>query len=490
VNKIYKAVIEKVTPIHRYELARFLCIAVLMFLIAYIHSILHISKDVLVISHLGTESISAIKMYAVLPTSMIFMFLYIKLSDKLTRSQLFQAANWFFISYFVLFALVFYPHREALSIDISDAIILKLPSLKYFFKIVSNWYYSLFYVFAEGWVVIMLSVSFWQTANHITTIEESKRFYPLFGISAGVGKMIASILSANFVAKGTNWQPTLNNVTISVVMVGVAISICLFILEAIIGKDIFNLTKGHLKNKSKESFKDSLKYIASSKTILLITALLLCYNISLNLVEGVWKKSIEVLFDSSANQIHHFISNVDICISTLSIAAAFVGVYILRTLKWRTSALITPAVVFLVGGTFFLFMFLREAAYLFALQTSAIAIAVYIGAAYNIFSRSSKHVLFDPTKEMVYIPLDDDLKTKGKAVAEIVGSRFGKGGGAFIQQALLALFPALTLIDLSPVIFGIFLIMLICWFYSTFVLSRLFQKGVKSLQSTTDRCRL
>lgn len=464
--------IKKFIPVRKNELAKFLCTASLILSIVYIHSILHIAKDVLVISHLGTESISAIKIWGVLPTSLLLMFLYIKLSDKLSRAQLFYVMNWFFISYFVLFALVLYPHREMLSINISNAVILKLPSLKYLFRIISNWHYSSFYIFSEGWLIIMLSISFWQTANHITSVEESKRFYPLFGAFAGLGKMIASILSVSCVAKCANWQPTLNNVTISIVIAGVAISVSLFTLEKIIGKDIFNLQKGHFKPKSKINIKENLKYIFSSKIILLITSLLLCYSIALNIVEGVWKKSIEISFISNANQIQHFISRVDICISILSIICTFVGVYILRLFKWRTAALITPAVILIIGGIFFLAIFFKDLPWVLALQSSMIVMAVYIGAIYNIFSRSLKHVLFDPTKEMVYIPLDDDLKTKGKAAAEIIGLRFGKGSGAFIQQGLLAVFPMLTLLDLAPIISVIFIIMLVLWFYSVFALNR------------------
>jgi AAA family ATP:ADP antiporter len=447
-----------------------------MLAVTYIHSILHISKDVLIISHLGTESISAIKIWTVLPTSLILMFLYIKLSDKFSRTQLFYITTWFFISYFVLFALVLYPQREALIIDIDSRLISQFSSFKYLFKIISNWHYTLFYTFSEGWSVVMLSISFWQTANHITSAEESKRFYPLFGTSAGIAKMIAGIFSTSTsnianASKYSDWQSTLNSITISIIIAGIILTISLFSLEKIIGIDAFNFKK-NFREKNTVSLTKSLGYILSSKIILLITSLLLCYNISLNIVEGVWKKSIEIFFISNANRIQHFISEVEIAISIAGVIGTFIGAHTLRLIKWRTAALITPILVLLIGTLFFVSILFKEIAWMLTIQSSVIIIAVYLGSTYNIFSRSLKYSFFDPTKEMVYIPLDDDLKTKGKAAAEIVGMRFGKGSGAFIQQGLFAMFPALTLLDLSPIIFSIFIIVSFSWFYSVFALNR------------------
>ena len=95
------------------------------------------------------------------------------------------------------------------------------------------------------------------------------------------------------------------------------------------------------------------------------------------------------------------------------------------------------------------------------LGTTPLMLAVVVGAAQNILSKSSKYSLFDPCKEMAYIPLDKESKTKGKAAIDVVGNPLGKSGGALIQQFLI--FGCGSLASATPVSFISFLPPRRCW---------------------------
>lgn len=103
---------------------------------------------------------------------------------------------------------------------------------------------------------------------------------------------------------------------------------------------------------------------------------------------------------------------------------------------------------------------------------ATLLVAVYIGLVQNVLSKATKYAIFDPTKEMTYIPLDKDSKTKGKAAIDVLGARLGKSGGALVQQILVVLFG--SIMSGAPVLAVLFYVVIIAWIAAVNKLSPMF----------------
>lgn len=63
-----------------------------------------------------------------------------------------------------------------------------------------NWMFTLFYVAAEMWGDVVLSLLFWGLANETTSIREAPLLYPLFGIGANIGQTASGKALSSFSA--------------------------------------------------------------------------------------------------------------------------------------------------------------------------------------------------------------------------------------------------------------------------------------------------
>ena len=59
------------------------------------------------------------------------------------------------------------------------------------------------------------------------------------------------------------------------------------------------------------------------------------------------------------------------------------------------------------------------------------------GALLLVFAKGAKFSMFKPAEEMVYIGLDEQSRTKGKAAIDVAGAQTGKSAGSVLQQVLL-----------------------------------------------------
>ncbi|MDR1475398.1 MAG: NTP/NDP exchange transporter [Holosporales bacterium] len=469
-------------PIHDFELKKFLPTAFVMLFIVFNYSTMRCVKDALIVPLCGAEIISALKLFAVLPSAVVFMLVYSKLANVLNRPKLFYTVTSFFALYLMLFVFFLYPNRDALHPDLSEAIN-SWPRFRWFLLIASHWVLSSFYIMAELWGSVMISLMFWQYANEITSLKEAKRFYSMFGFFSNFGAIAAGNIIVKLSSSGKNiesWNDSLHSIMVFVISSCVIIMCIYWWMErnVLTDKRFYDPEANAGKTKKKKakmSLGESFKYIFTSKYLGYIVLLIICYGISINLVEGVWKDRMRA-FCSHSTEYNAMMGRLQMYTGALSLVMMIVGMNVLRRFSWFASAAVTPVMIMATGVVFFFFVvyggLLDPTLARFAI--TPLGFAVYVGIAQNVLAKSTKYSLFDSTKEMSYIPLDDELKVKGKAAVEVVGGRLGKSGGAAIQQLLLFLCPGWTLFDLSPIICVVFLFIVGIWIVSVHGLSREF----------------
>lgn len=218
-----------------------------------------------------------------------------------------------------------------------------------------------------------------------------------------------------------------------------------------------------------------MKVVLESRYIALIMSVIVCYAICLNLVEVTWKSQMKLQFPDTSEYVRTM-GLISMSKGFITIFLMILGGNILRRFGWLTTAIMTPLILLTTGSIFFSCIIFQDhyTGLLTLLHTTPLFLVVLIGWVQNTITKSVKYSMFDPTKEMAYIPLEDGLRMRGKAAADGIGGRLGKSGGAMIQQILLVSIVGSTQMTLTPIIAVIFLIVASIWIYSVIKLNREF----------------
>lgn len=496
-------------PIHNFELKKFLPMGLMMFCILFIYTLLRDTKDAILVNApgAGAESLSFAKGIGVTISAVIFMLLYTKAANIFKREGLFYVTALPFIIFFSVFPYLVYPFKDSLHMSLATIEMhqASFPFLKWIIPLVGNWTYTLFYILSELWGSAVLSLLFWQFANAITPVKEARRFYGMFGFVGNFGLLFsgpAIMLISNHVsglglsrdlALGLGLQYLMGMVTVA----GTLLLIIFYWMNrnVLTDKRFYDpeaMGEGK-KKKEKLSLMDSIKYILASPYLGLIAMLILAYGVSINVFEGVWKGQIKIAYPNELDY-NHVMGGLSTVTGGIALVLMLLGSNLLRRFSWRTCALITP-VVLLIGILIFFGviyhnntllpegMKITDAIASGAINRELIVFVVMLGLGVNAFGKAVKYSLFDPTKEMAYIPLDPELKVKGKAAVDVIGGRGGKSGGSYIQMGLLTVFLGAPLYQLVPIIAPIVIGVVGLWILSVFGLSKKFLKMTEEKSS-------
>lgn len=482
-------------PIHGSELKKFLPMSIMMFLVLVNYTLLRNTKDTLLITapSCGVEVIPFLKMWGVMPCAILFFLIYSKLSNILSREALFYTCLIPFLLFFAAFSFIIYPNKEWLHPTLESITSLResCPNVKWFVSLYGVWSFAIFYVLSELWGVIVVSLLFWQFANEITRTQEAKRFYAFFGLLGNIALITSGALvqwlgesHQSLPLEEDPWGLSISYMMIAVVTAGVLILVVYWWLNRYVLTDplyydgVKSLGENSPSDKPKLSLAQSLSYLFSSKYLGFITILVLSYGITSNIIDLTWKNQIKTYLPDS-NDYFAFMGRYTFWTGVVTVSFILTTKGIVNRFGWYWGAIITPVILFLTGAFFFAFVLFKESlndvvAYF---GVTAVYMAVMIGAVQNILSKGAKYSLFDPTKEMAYIPLDQELKVKGKAAVDVIGGRLGKTGGGLIEFILLTITGG-TQLTIAPYLFAIIAFVSFIWMGAVKSLSKLYNTKI------------
>merc|ERR1719353_27508 len=434
------------------EAKKIVPLGMMFFCILFNYTILRDTKDVLVVTApgAGAEIIPFLKTYVQLPGAILFSAFYATLCNKFEQGQIVVGVITGFLAFYATFAWFLYPniatlHPSAFCDTLSATLPLAFAAPIAVFR---NWTFSLFYLMAELWGSAVLSLLFWGFANQVTKVAEAKKYYPLFGVFANVA-LICSGAYVKYVSKLSQGLPAGADpwaFSLKLLMGGLAVSgsillACFIFIQKKVVNDPECVDPNEVKKsktKTKMTLGESVNFLRKSSYIRNLAMLVIGYGMSINVVEVTWKSKLRQQFpDPNAYSV--FMGNFSTATGATTIIMMLVGRQILSRFGWGAAALVTPMMMLTTGVVFFSLILQPGvwAPFTAIFGLTPLMCAVVVGAAQNVLTKSAKYGMFDPCKEMAYIPLDAESKTKGKAAIDVIGNPLGKSGGAFIQQFLI-----------------------------------------------------
>ena len=477
---------KKTFEIHPDERKKVLILSCLKVCVVVNFWLVHNLKDIAVMTAPGSgaECINYLKIIVFFAT-LGFVASYSSLAKKYTQRVIVQRMLMVFVALMLLFA-VSIPHYYML--QAGPETILRwqtsLSSLRWVAPVVGYWVFSLFFITAEMWSMVCMSILFWQFVNTMFSVSQSKRFYSIFGFVNGITTVLMGCMFsglAHFMKGSANPFDTYTKFmgwgAFAVACVCVVMMRC---YNYIYSMDFQH--RAEQEQKFIEGFAASkgiwrpIKKILSSWYLGLIFLLGLSYNCAHTLVDVTWKQQVKAYCQTSL-EVQRFLGDFTAQMGYGILLGAALNSVLVRRIGWYASALLTPVLLLLTGAVFLGSVAMRGVESLGIFAT--LGFSVYFGRWHEVIARSMKHSVFNITREMVYVPLDYQMQVHGKAVADVLGGRVGKMLGALLPGFLLMVHTSFNQGDLVPFISLVFCAIILLWICAVFALNRRFNALVK-----------
>lgn len=488
-------------PIYGDENKKFIPMAIMMACALFTYTCLRITKDSLVLTAPGATGItlSYLKTFCVLPASFVFIGIFMYLSKKLSKEQLFFVTLVPFVTFFLLFSLVLYPNISYLHASESWVLAKQAayPRFTDLIPVFAHWVYSMFYVMAELWGNVVITFLFWGFASYVVAKNQRDRFFQSCAVYGNFGLIAASYLQEkiavhciqNGIKESSKEYLKLTSFLFYIIIFAISLfALCYWYINTYVlpndNKEVSDQMK--IKPKANISFLESIKLIFQSKYLLFICLIVLAYGVSINLVEITWKGVVKQLY---CNKI-----SCDLFFSRLyryvGLSTLVLGVFAQNCVErfgWKKTALVTPVMLMITASLFFVFLiFGQYFPSIFLFGFTSLQIAVFLGTLQNVLSKATKYILFDPTTQLAYVPLPEELRLNGKAAVDIIGGRAGKSIGSLFQGLLGFVLKGGQGVAIAPYLFPVTSLLVVGWIYSANCLSVLYEEAQKKKAEESD----
>ena len=479
--------LKRLWPIESYELKKILPLLLMKFFISFTYGVLTTMKDAFVVTAngAGAEVIPILKGWIVLPAALGATLLYSKLTNIFRRSTLFYSIILFFMAFIALYGFVLYPNLDSLSPNESaDWLLSKLGQKNsHWVAIYRNWIQTFFFVTAELWGQIVIFLLFWGFVNQICNFNEAKRCYNFFIAGGDIAQIFTGPLVLYFTYKYVHhFSLALQGLVFCVLGFGSLIMLLHWYLTKRVLIDSRLYQPEHknmgLEQKTKLSLRESLRFIVKSPYLRCIAVMVVAYGLIMTLTEVTWKANLKNAYpETGAYQAFMATISSSVGICSLIISLFFSG-SIIRRMGWHFCAQIPPIVIGATSLTFLLFFMNPSWTLPFTkmIGLTPLLFIVGFGAFQNISTKVMKYAFFDATKEMAFIPLDQESKVKGKAAIDVIGSRLGKSGAAWIQIALLQIAGTGSILSVTNSLLPLVGCTVVFWILSVRSLNKQFAK--------------
>lgn len=195
-----------------------------------------------------------------------------------------------------------------------------------------------------------------------------------------------------------------------------------------------NKYRSKTSQKKLSSMREALHTLGQNPHIRALAIMAAAQSFAVNVMEFVWKSHLKLMYPTPA-AFTGFLGDVATATGLVTGFLMFLSPIMFEKLGWAGVAGVTPNVLAYGGTAFFLMCFGYHAFSSVGSWGAAILPGVALGGAtLFVLARGAKFSLFKPAEEMVYICLDEEGRTRGKAAVDVVGAQFGKSAGSVSQQ--------------------------------------------------------